>query len=81
MKRYLVAAAAAATLAAPAYAQTDTCAKFQSVADQVRCTAELSQSPQVVPYCLPMTAQQMQAARSGQRVRVPGVGGCSWEWN
>lgn len=74
-------AAAAATISAPAYAQADRCAMFQSVADQLRCSSELSQSPQAVPYCLPMTGQQVRAVRSGQRVVVPGVDGCSQVWN
>jgi hypothetical protein len=81
MKHFLIAAAVAATLGAPAHAQADVCSKFTTAADQARCRSELTQAPPAVPYCLPVTGQQMQAVRSGRRVVVPGVGGCAWEWN
>ena len=80
MKHFLI-ALAAATLTAPAYAQAGQCAMFQSAAEQARCQNELTQAPPAQPYCLPMTAQEMRAVRSGQRVAVPGVGGCSQVWN
>jgi hypothetical protein len=87
VKHYLVAvavavaAAAAATLTAPAYAQAGQCAMFQSDADKDRCLNELTQAPPAQPYCLPMSAEEMRLVRAGQRVSVPGVGGCSQTWN
>ena len=79
MKRILF-AAIAATLASPTPAQADQCAMFQSAAEQARCQNEQVQGSSATPYCLPMTAQEMQAVRAGQRVRVPGVGGCQQVW-
>jgi hypothetical protein len=79
--RSLLLAAAAATITTSAYAQADRCALFPSPADQARCRLELTQQPPADPYCLPMTTAQLRAVRAGQRVLVPGVGGCSQVWN
>jgi hypothetical protein len=80
MKHFLI-TVAIATLAGPVYAQAGPCAMFQSAVEQARCLNELTQAPPAQPYCLPMTAQEMRAVRAGQRVAVPGVGGCQQVWN
>jgi hypothetical protein len=59
------------------------CRKFARHEDMMLCWKDLS-SPmktQSDPYCLPITDRQMAGIRSGQRVLVSGVDGCSQIWN